>query len=74
MIQVYLIAGLDFFGSYGLKALPNQEKLLHERLDLDYTILALLVGGLASCDKRIKQRFKFLRPKGFLLPGPVLNT
>lgn len=67
-IQVYLVAGLDFFGSYGLGAQPNPDKLLHERIDLDYTIPALLVGGLACYEKRIRQRFKLLRPGGSLLP------
>ena len=66
-VQVILIAGLDFFGSYGLKAEPNQEKLLHEVIDLDYTISALLVGGLACCEKHILRRFKLLRPDGVLL-------
>lgn len=65
--QVYLIAGLDFLGSHGLKGAPNQEKLLHERIDLDYTIPALLVGGLACCEKRILRRFKLLRPDGVVL-------
>lgn len=63
-IQVALLAGLDFFASYGLGAPFNREDLFHELLDLDYLIPALVVGGLASCDKRMVRRFKFLRPDG----------
>ena len=66
-IQVYLLAGLDFLERHGLTSEPNPEDLLHERIDLDYTIPALLVGGLACCEKRMIERFKFLRPDGFVL-------
>jgi hypothetical protein len=66
-IQVQLLAGLDFIGRHGLKAKPNQEKLLHELLDLDYLIPALLVGGLACREKRFIDRFRFLRPDGVVL-------
>jgi hypothetical protein len=66
-IQVQLIAGLDFFASYGIKTQPSREKLMHELLDLEYLILALVVGGLASREKRMIQRFKLLRPDGILL-------
>jgi hypothetical protein len=69
-IQVYLLAGLDFFHRHGVNSEPNREKVVHELLDLDYTITALLVGGLACCEKRIIQRFRFLRPDGFILRGP----
>jgi hypothetical protein len=69
-IQVYLLAGLDFFHRHGGHSDPNREKVMNELLDLDYTITALLVGGLASCEKRIVQRFKFLRPGGTTLRGP----
>jgi hypothetical protein len=66
-IQVQLLAGLDFFASYGLEKNPNQEKLSHEQLDLDYLISALLVGGLACREKRFIERFRFLRPDGVVL-------
>lgn len=72
-IQVYLLAGLDFFRRHGVHSQPNREKLVHELIDLDYTITALLVGGLASCEKRIEHRFKFLRPDGFILRPPHQN-
>lgn len=69
-IQVYLLAGVDFFRRHGVHSQPNLEKLENELLDLEYTISALIVGGLASCEKRVKQRFRFLRPDGFILRGP----
>jgi len=66
-IQVQLLAGLDFFASYGVKTQPGREKLMHELLDLEYLIVALVVGGLASCEKRMIERFKLFRPDGVLL-------
>ena len=66
-IQVQLLAGLDFFASYGVKIQPSREKLMHEILDLEYLIMALVVGGLASREKRMIERFKLLRPDGVLL-------
>jgi hypothetical protein len=66
-IQVHLLAGLDFIARHGLKTNPNQEKLLHELLDLDYLIPALLVGGLACRETRFLDRFRFLRPDGVIL-------
>lgn len=66
-IQVHLLAGLDYFGRYGVATEPGREKLTHELLDLEYLISALLVGGLASREKRMVERFKFLRCDGVLL-------
>jgi hypothetical protein len=66
-IQVQLLAGLDFFASYGLGAPFSREELFHELLDLDYLVPAIIAGGLASRDKRMIDRFKFLRPDGVLL-------
>jgi hypothetical protein len=66
-IQVHLLAEMDFFMKYGPSIDPAKEKLIHELLDLDYLILALLVGGLACREKRFVERFKFLRPDGAVL-------
>jgi hypothetical protein len=66
-IQVQLLAGLDFFASYELGAPFRQEDMFHELLDLDYLIPALLVGGLASSEVRMVQRFRLLRPDGVVL-------
>ena len=67
LIQVQLLAGLDFFASYGLGAPFNRENLFHGFLDLDYLIVALLVGGLASREKQMLERFVLLRPDGLVL-------
>jgi hypothetical protein len=66
-IQVQLLAGLDFFASYGLGAPFHREDMIHELLDLDYLITAILVGGLASRERRMIDRFKLLRPDGVVL-------
>jgi hypothetical protein len=66
-VQVQLLAGLDFIGRHGVNAQPNEESMLHELLDLDYLISALLVGGLACRENRFIQRFRFLRPDGVIL-------
>jgi len=66
-IQVQLLAGLDSIGRHGVDAKPNQESMLHELLDLDYLISALLVGGLACRESRFVERFRFLRPDGVIL-------
>ena len=66
-IQVQLLAGLDFFASYGLGAPFNRENLFHGFLDLDYLIFALVVGGLASREKQMLERFTLLRPDGLVL-------
>jgi hypothetical protein len=69
-MQVYILAVLEYFRSYGTKSIPKQDKLENEVLDLDYTITAILLGGLASRDDAMKRRFRFLRPDGYLQPGP----
>lgn len=66
-IQVYLLAGLDFFASYGLGAPFRRETMINELIDLDYLITAILVGGLASRDRRMIDRFKLLRADGVVL-------
>jgi len=65
--QAQLVAGLDFFASYGLGATFNREAMFHELLDIDYLIPALLVGGLACREKRIVDRFRLLHSDGFVL-------
>jgi len=45
--------------------------MIHELLDLDYLVPALLVWGLASCEKRMVERFRLLRPDGVVLKKPI---
>jgi hypothetical protein len=66
-IQVYLLAGLDFISRYGVGTKPNEESMVHELLDLDYLIAALLVGGLACRETRFVERFRFLHQEGVIL-------
>ncbi len=66
-IQVQLLAGLDFFAGHGLGAPFNRERIFHELLDLDYLIPSLIVGGLATREKKMADRFKFLRSNGVVL-------
>lgn len=67
LIQVYLLAGLDFISRHGIAAKLNEEVMLHEILDLDYLVTALLVGGLACRETRFLERFRFLCSDGVIL-------
>jgi hypothetical protein len=62
-----LLGGLEFYESYGVATPFKRDKIFNELIDLDYLLAALLVGGLASRDKTMVRRFKFLRPDGFVL-------
>ena len=66
-IQVQLLAGLDFISRHGVDAKLDEESMLHELLDMDYLISALLVGGLACRETKFVERFRFLRPDGVIL-------
>jgi hypothetical protein len=65
--QVQLLGGLDFYESYGVATPFKRDKIFNDLLDLDYLVAAILVGGLASNDKRMVRRFKLLRPDGLVL-------
>jgi hypothetical protein len=67
--QVMLLGGLDFYESYGVATPFKREKIFNELIDLEYLILAILVGGLASNDKRMVKRFKFMCRDGLVLRG-----
>ena len=66
-IQVQLLAGLDFVSRHGVREKLDEESMLHELLDMDYLVSALLVGGLACRETRFLGRFRFLRPDGVIL-------
>jgi hypothetical protein len=67
-MQVHLIADVEFLASYGIEVhTPNQAMLENERVDLNYLLLAVLAGGLASNDAAMKKRFRTLCPEGTLI-------
>src|SRR6266851_3071082 len=66
-IQVYLLVGLDFINRYGVNSVPSEENMIHELIDLDYLIPAILVGGLACREKMFLERFRLLRSDGVVL-------
>jgi hypothetical protein len=66
-IQVYLLPGLDFINRHGVNVVPSEENMVHELIDLDYLITALLVGGLACREKLFLERFRLLRSDGVVL-------
>ena len=67
-MQVHLFADVEFLAKYGVDVnRPNQEILENERADLNYLLLSILAGGLASDDKAMKRRFKSLCPRGLLI-------
>jgi hypothetical protein len=66
-IQVHLVAGLYFYCSYGVNRAPSHENMVHELLDLDYLIQALLIGGLACRERRFRERFRLLHADGIIL-------
>lgn len=65
--QVRLLDAVDTFSRYGAGGRPPGEKAINAHMDVEYTILAALVGGLASRDKEMIRRFMLLRPDGVLI-------
>jgi hypothetical protein len=69
-IQVHLTADVEFLAKYGVGVNTiSMARIENERTDLNYLILAVLSGGLASDDNAIKGRFRALCPDGILIEG-----
>ena len=75
-VQVQLLYALEWLEKRGqldpvkLTA-KERENLQHDVIDIEYVILGVLQGALASRDKRMRAAFRTLRPDGVLLPsGP----
>ena len=73
-MQVELLYGLELAEKHGHldpEALtPNQrERLQHEVIDMEYLILGVLQGALASNDNRMRRMFTLLCPQGTLVPS-----
>ena len=72
-VQAQLLYGLELTERHG-RLTPNgitpkqREKLQHDVLDIEYLVLGVLEGGLATKDKRMRGMFELLRPDGVLLP------
>ena len=71
--QVTLLYALELLERHGqlvseeLTA-KQREKLQHDVIDMQYVVLGVLEGALASKDKRMRAMFKLLRPDGAVLP------
>ena len=76
LVQVQLLYALEWLEKRGqldpVKLTPKErENLQHDVIDIEYVILGVLQGALASRDKRMRAAFRTLRPDGVLLPsGP----
>ena len=73
-VQVQLLYALDLLEKHGeldpVKVTANQRvRLQHDVIDIDYVILGVLQGALASNDKRMRAMFTTLRPDGVILPS-----
>ena len=71
--QVTLLYALELLERYG-QLVPEKltttqrEKLQHDVIDMQYVVLGVLQGALASKDKRMRAMFRLLRPDGAVLP------
>ena len=71
-LQVQLLYGLELLEKRGRLApemlTPNQrEKLQHDVIDIEYVVLGVLQGALATRDKRMSAMFTLLRPDGVVV-------
>ena len=71
-VQVQLLYGLELVERYGpltadeLTA-KQRERLQHDTTDIEYVVLGVLQGALATNDGRMRDMFTRLRPDGALL-------
>ncbi|MDE0039038.1 MAG: helix-turn-helix transcriptional regulator [Gammaproteobacteria bacterium] len=71
--QVTLLYALELLEKHGQLApekltTKQREKFQHDVIDMQYVVLGVLQGALASKDKRMRAMFKLLRPDGAVLP------
>ncbi len=68
-LQVHFLAALDQFGSYGPgvaemnRTSKSKHELENEVIDLDYRVIGVMAGGLATCDKASADAFRLLKPQ-----------
>lgn len=73
-VQVQLLYGLEFAEKHGRldpEALTPGQRLRfqNEAIDMEYLILGVLQGALASSDNRMRRMFHLLCPQGILVPS-----
>lgn len=71
-VQVQLLYGLDLVERYGpltadALTAKQHERLQHDATDIEYVVLGVLQGALATNDRRMRDVFTRLRPDGALL-------
>jgi hypothetical protein len=67
-LQVHLIGVLDHISRYGVGSnLAGAKQLENEVVDLQYRVMGVLAGAIASRDKKCQQVFQMLRPDGLLV-------
>ena len=71
-VQVQLLYGLDLVERHGPLAADaltakQRERLQHDATDIEYVVLGVLQGALATNDGRMRDMFTRLRPDGALL-------
>ena len=71
-VQVQLLYGLDLVERHGPLAADaltskQRERLQHDVTDIEYVVLGVLQGALATNDRRMCAMFTLLRPDGALL-------
>ena len=71
-VQAQLLYGLDLVERHGPLArdaltAKQRERLQHDAADIEYVVLGVLQGALATNDARMRDMFTRLRPEGALL-------
>jgi len=66
-LQLNLLAAIDILKRYPVDIVPKAQKRTNERHDLDYAVTATLIGGLATKDAAMADRFRLLCPTGLLV-------
>ncbi|HEX6901263.1 MAG TPA: hypothetical protein VF789_16180 [Thermoanaerobaculia bacterium] len=67
-MQVHVIGALDHVSRYGVGSdLTGARNLENEVVDLQYRIMGVLAGAIATRDKKCQEVFQMLRPDGLLV-------
>ena len=72
-VQVQLLYALELLEKHG-RLIPEtltrrqRERLRHDAVDMEYLVLGVSQGALASNDRRMRTMFTLLRPDGVVLP------